>query len=346
MRRQLGRILTEAGFEVVTARNGDEGLRLAVEAAPDVVTLDVNMPEMDGLTMLSRLMVECPKPVVMVSSLTEQGALATFEALELGAVDYVHKPDGTVSHRIDEVQREIIDKVTAAARARIRRARGLHGRLQAQRASTPSLPRTETAATGGLPCIVLVGVSTGGPGTLEEILCELPADFAAPIVVAQHMPANFTGVFARRLDDSCALTVQEVRAPTVLQPGNVYVGRGDADVLLSLRAGAVTASAVPSTVGLWHPCVDRLVETAMKVMPPDQLVGVQLTGMGCDGAEQMTRLRQAGGRTIAESEETAVVFGMPQDLIRRGGAELVLPNHRIARQLADWVAAARRRQRR
>ena len=348
MRRQLSRILTEAGFEVVTARNGAEGLRLAVEAAPDVITLDVNMPEMDGLTMLSRLMVECPKPVVMVSSLTEQGALATFEALELGAVDYVHKPDGTVSHRIDDVQREIVGKVTAASGARIRRSRGLHSRLQAERSRStpPPPPRLEPIPSGELPCVVLIGVSTGGPGTLEEILCGLTADFPAPIVVAQHMPANFTGVFARRLDDACALTVQEVRVPTPLRPGNVYVGRGDADVLLSKRGSEVVAAAVPSTVGLWHPSVDRMVESAMKVVPPAQLIGVELTGMGNDGAEQMTRLRQAGGRTIAESEETAVVFGMPQELIKRGGAEIVLPSHAVARHLTDWAAAARRRQRR
>ncbi|MBF0333219.1 MAG: response regulator, partial [Alphaproteobacteria bacterium] len=251
MRRQLGRILTEAGFEVVTARNGAEGLRLAAEAAPDVITLDVNMPEMDGLTMLSRLMVETPKPVVMVSSLTEQGALATFEALELGAVDYVHKPDGTVSHRIDDVQREIVEKVRAAARARIRRAHGVHGRMQVERArGAQPAPAKIAEPIGEAACVVLIGVSTGGPGTLEEILCELPAGFPAPILVAQHMPSNFTGVFARRLNDTCALEVQEVRVPTPLRPGNVYVGRGDADLLLSRRGAEVHAAAVPSSTGL------------------------------------------------------------------------------------------------
>lgn len=346
MRRQLSRILTEAGFEVVTARNGAEGLRLAAEAAPDVVTLDINMPEMDGLTMLSRLMVENPKPVVMVSSLTEQGALSTFEALELGAVDYIHKPDGTVSHRIDDVQDEIVGKVRAAARARIRRTRGLHGRLMAERGRRAPAAATPAVAAGDLPCVVLIGVSTGGPGTLEEILFELPADFPAPIVIAQHMPANFTGVFARRLNESCPLEVQEVRVPTPLRPGNVYVGRGDADVLLTQRNGEIQVVAMPSSTGLWHPSVDRLVESAMKVVPPQHLIAVQLTGMGNDGAEQMTRLHQAGGRTIAESEETAVVFGMPQDLIKRGGADIVLPNHRIAQQLTDWAASARRRFRR
>jgi two-component system chemotaxis response regulator CheB len=191
--------------------------------------------------------------------------------------------------------------------------------------------------------IVLVGVSTGGPGTLEEVLVGLPADFAAPIVIAQHMPANFTGVFARRLNDMCALEVLEVRAPQVLQPGRVYIGKGDADIVFTTRGGEPAVAVVPAAPNLlWHPSVDRMVESALKVIGPERLIGVQLTGMGYDGAEQFAQLHRLGGQTIAESEETAVVFGMPAELIKRGGAKVVLPCDKVGRQLIDWVARARR----
>lgn len=346
MRREISRMLTAAAFEVVTARNGAEGLRLVAETNPDVVTLDVNMPEMDGITVLSHIMAESPKPVVMISSLTEKGSLATLEALELGAIDFVHKPDGTVSVRLEQVADEIVAKVKAAARARISRVRGLRSRIVAARETSRSpagRPSATAAAADTAMPVVLVGVSTGGPGTLEEVLCGLPDDFPAPIVVAQHMPANFTGVFARRLDELCALQVQEVRVPQVLQPGHVYIGKGDADMVVIQRGGQPGVAALPAAPGLlWHPSVDRMVESALKVLPPQRLIGVQLTGMGYDGAEQMTRLRCLGGRTIAESEETAVVFGMPAELIKRGGADVVLPCDRIGQQLIDWVNRARR----
>lgn len=346
MRRQISQMLTEGGFEVVTARNGVEGLRLLAEENPAVVTLDVNMPEMDGITVLSHIMTENPKPVVMLSSLTEQGSLATLEALELGAVDFVHKPDGTVSHRLEQVRDQILAKVQSASKARISRARGLRSRVAAVRQSMaqPALPPVATVESMGEDYpIVVIGVSTGGPGTLEEVLVGLPADFGAPIVIAQHMPENFTGVFARRLNDMCQLEVIEVRSPQVLQPGRVYIGKGDADLVFVSRAGKPAVAVLPAAEHLlWHPNVDRMVESACKVVSPQRLIGVQLTGMGYDGAEQMARLRQLGGQTIAESEETAVVFGMPAELIKRGGATMVLPCDRIGRQLIDWVARARR----
>lgn len=346
MRRQLGQMLASEGFEVFTARNGEEGLRMVGEIDPDVVTLDVNMPEMDGLTMLSRLMVENPKPVIMVSSLTEQGALATFEALELGALDFVHKPGGTVTHNIDIARAEIVAKVRGAANARIRKARGLRDRMRADRARVGLRPASAPPTAGNVdfPALVVVGVSTGGPGTLEEVLCTLPADFAAPIVIAQHMPANFTSVFARRLNDCCPLPVTEVAQPMAVEAGTIYIGRGDADLILSNRGGRLMASAMPANQSvLWHPSVELLVRSAMKVVPAEKLIGVMLTGMGNDGAQAMTEMRKAGARTIAESADTAVVFGMPQELIKLGGAEVTLPCHRVGQTLTEWVRRAHRR---
>jgi two-component system chemotaxis response regulator CheB len=352
MRRQIRRILEEAGFDVVIARHGIEALEMVRLENPDVITLDINMPEMDGLTFLSRLMTETPKPVVMVSSLTEEGALATLEAMELGAVDYVHKPDGTVSLNLEKARADIVAKVRAAASARLRRTRGLRERLRSDRnridekAAAVAARQRPGGSSPAEPMVVLVGVSTGGPSTVEEIITALPADFPCAMVIAQHMPSTFTSIFARRLNDVCLLPVDEVSQPLPLEAGRIYVARGDADVVFIRRGRGVMVTAAPSSPNwFWHPSVDHMVETAMKVLPPSRLLGVLLTGMGNDGARKMAELRAAGGRTIAESEETAVVFGMPQELIRLGGAELTLPSHAVAGQLVEWTMAPRRARR-
>jgi two-component system chemotaxis response regulator CheB len=189
--------------------------------------------------------------------------------------------------------------------------------------------------------IVLVGVSTGGPGTLEEILPQLPAGFPWPVVVAQHMPSTFTAVFARRLASLCAVPVSEVSRQTVLEAGNVYIARGDADLVFTKTGLGVMALPAPASAQhLWHPSVTRMVESAMNVMPPERLVGVQLTGMGDDGAKAMTNLRSRGGRTIAQDEASSIVFGMPGELVKLGGADFVLPAKSIARQLISWLTFA------
>ncbi|EGJ11703.1 response regulator receiver modulated CheB methylesterase, partial [Rubrivivax benzoatilyticus JA2 = ATCC BAA-35] len=193
------------------------------------------------------------------------------------------------------------------------------------------------AAPDGL---VIVGVSTGGPRTLEDILPTLPADFPWPVLVAQHMPENFTGTFARRMDSLCRLQVRECGATMPIERGHVYIGRGGADMVVCERLGRLAVQPRPeSPAHPWHPSVDVLVDSAMKLVPAERLVGVQLTGMGDDGARAMTRLKQQGGRTVAESEETAVVFGMPAELIAQGGASLVLPAPEIGRQLLLWARA-------
>ncbi len=340
MRRHMGRIFgAEGDFEITFARNGAEALAAVHDQQPDVVTLDVNMPEMDGLTCLSHIMAEYPRPVVMVSSLTSKGAMATLEALELGAVDFIPKPDGTVSLTIDTIERELVAKVRAAAKARLR-TRNLAQRIRRQHAElSVSRPRTAPAsAPAEVYGLVLIGVSTGGPGALDCILPLLPAGFRWPVVICQHMPANFTGVLARRLDSASAIAVVEVEAPTLLRAGTAYIARGDADLLIARRPNGLTALPAPASPShIWHPSVDRMVESALEVADPARLIGVLLTGMGNDGAAAMAALRERRGRTIAESEETAVVWGMPQDLIRRGGADVVLPVHRVAEQLEKWV---------
>jgi two-component system chemotaxis response regulator CheB len=345
MRKHLRELLTETGeFEVSTARDGLDALEQLHKIDPDVITLDINMPEMDGLTCLSRIMTERPKPVVMVSSLTEKGAEVTYEALALGAVDYIPKPDGTISLSLRNSSAQIIAKVRAAAGARVGRVRGLGDRLrsennraaQSAKKQYAANPSSANADTG----VVLVGVSTGGPRVLEEILPSLPAGFPWPVLIAQHMPRNFTGTFARRLDAICQLTVEEVVDRSPLRPGCCYVGRGDADLVLLKRGSELVAATVPcDSARIWHPSVARMVETAMACVKPDHLIGVMLTGMGDDGADAMVELRRSGGRTVAEAESTAVVFGMPGELVKRGGAEAVLPSYEIAKKLNAWLPA-------
>lgn len=189
-----------------------------------------------------------------------------------------------------------------------------------------------------MPDLVLIGSSTGGPAALAEVLIGLPRDFAAPIVIAQHIPASFTKHLAERLNQDCALPVKELSVTEALRPGTVYLGRGDADVLIARRPGGLVGTSVPSSPDYrWHPIVDRLVASALAYCSdPSRVVGVLLTGMGDDGAEQMARLHEFGGRTIAESERTAIVYGMPAELVRRGGADCVLPVDQIGAQLAAW----------
>lgn len=338
MRRHLTGLLSrERGFETATARNGVEALDMLEREPFDVVTLDINMPEMDGLTCLSRIMAHKPTPVVMVSSITQEGAEATFEALALGAVDYIRKPSGTISLTIDQIEESLIAKIKGAARAKLRRTTNLRQRLaeQRRRAQEQAPPPSRALAPFGM---VLIGVSTGGPTTLERILPQLPASLPWPVVVAQHMPGNFTGVFARRLNGLCALEVVEVESQMPVEAGRIHIARGDGDLVFTRRAGKLLAMPMPAGGNyFWHPSVERMVESALSHVPAEQLIGVLLTGMGNDGAEAMAALRKRGGHTIAQDEDTSVVFGMPAELIARKGAELVLPDEDVAEQLSIWL---------
>lgn len=348
MRRLLADIFSDAGdFEVEIARDGGEALDKLISFSPDVVTLDIHMPGMDGLACLDRIMLLRPVPVVMVSSLTAAGADETLEAMALGAVDFIPKPRGAVSLEIGAVADALVEKVRAAASARISRTVRLRDRVRAQasgtllqpgrraRASAPPLVRGATAGPlAGDDLVVLVGCSTGGPPALDSLLAALPADFPWPIVIAQHMPASFTGPLARRLDRLCALSVREVDRTTALEPGNAYIGRGDADLILSRRGREIVAMPAPSSSEyFWHPSVDRLVDSAMKYIAPEQLVGVLMTGMGADGAIAMTTLKERGGHTIAEAQSTAVVWGMPGALVSKDGASSVQPLDAISGEL-------------
>ena len=356
MRKLLQDIfLDEGDFDIRLARNGNEALELVRSFDPQVVTLDIQMPGMDGLACLGQIMIEAPRPVVMISSLTAEGAEATLEAIELGAVDFIAKPSGTVSLEIDRLRPMLVEKVGAAASARIRRTLRLAERVRHQmrgaglatRARTVRAPAIQQAKLGAgavkgrhgnLPGLVLIGTSTGGPAALDIVLPQLPLDFPWPVLVAQHLPASFTGAFARRLDRECHLDVVEVDQPMLLKPGTVYIGKGDADVMVAPRAAGLIAMSVPAKAQyLWHPSVERMVASALEHFSAPQMIGVMMTGMGNDGAEAMKRLRQSGGRTIAEAESTAIVWGMPGELVKNGGAEMVRPLEDIAATIIDMV---------
>jgi len=356
MRKLLQDIfLAEGDFDIRTARNGTEALELVRSFDPQVVTLDVQMPDMDGLTCLSQIMIEAPRPVVMVSSLTADGAEATLEAIELGAVDFVAKPGGAVSLEIDRLRPVLVEKVRAAAIARIRRTLRLTERVRHQMRGVAARPRIKTGlrtsapatnkpkprpANTLLPGLVLIGSSTGGPAALDAVLPHLPRDFPWPVLVAQHLPASFTGPFARRLNNDCQLNVVEVDRPMPLQAGTIYIGKGDADVVVAPRAAGIIAMPAPAQANyLWHPSVERMVLSALEHIDAAQMIGVMLTGMGYDGATAMKQLRDGHGRTIAESESTAIVWGMPGELVKNGGAELVRPIDDIAAAILEMVSA-------
>lgn len=351
MRRALSEILgVLPNSEVRTARNGKEALDLVNTFDPKVVTLDVNMPVMDGLTCLSHIMTESPRPVVMVSSITSEDSEPTLEALSMGAVDVVEKPGGTVSRRMDEIGDHIRRVVSGAVRAkpsaRVRRRKEPTSRVTRGESRPPksgasaraSSTRAKSLGRTRQNNLILIGVSTGGPAALEEVLPHLPAELGAPVVVAQHMPKNFTGSFARRLDGKCALQVVEAVDVVPLEPNTIYIIHGGGDAVIERRLGTLVLAPKPfDPQHTWHPSVDVLVGSALKVHPPEQTLGVLLTGMGNDGAKAMAELHRRGGWTLAESESSAVVYGMPRELVALGGAAEVCDLSGIAERIRSWA---------
>ncbi|MBN1916572.1 MAG: chemotaxis response regulator protein-glutamate methylesterase [Verrucomicrobia bacterium] len=340
MRKALSRLLSsDPAIEVIgTAPDGRFALRKIEQLRPDVVTLDVEMPGMDGITTLREIMRNQPVPVLMVSSLTQAGAAVTISALSLGAVDFVPKPSGQISLDIENARAEIIAKVKAVAKADLKNL--AKGRIRAAAqvpkpvAVTAGWPTASVRPTGPVNRAVAIGVSTGGPQTLMGIVPRLPADLRAPVMIVQHMPEGFTRTFAERLDQSSALTVKEAEDGDHVSNGCAYLAPGGSHMTVT-RERVIRISKEP--YGTLHkPSVDVMMESVIDVFG-SHAVGVLLTGMGKDGAESMAKLRRLGGRTIAESEETAVVYGMPREAVQLGGVEFVLPADRVADQLVALV---------
>lgn len=333
MRKALKEIImTDPSLEVVgTARDGQDAIEKVHDLKPDVVTMDINMPVMDGLTSMQHILSGYPEtPVLMVSSLTEEGALTTFEALELGAFDYVAKPSGTVSSDIHIVGREIIQKVKLAYSSVNKKS--IRDRMHRRSNLIPQkrLVSVKKPDTGGkeLTKVVVIGVSTGGPGTLMEVLPLLPQELKATVLIIQHMPPSFTSSFAKRLNDACYMPVKEAEAGDILQNGRGYLAPGGYQLVVRREGGIIRLPSTPKTV--FMPSVNVTMESVLETYGGENVIGVLMTGMGDDGADAMVKIRRAGGITIAEDESTAIVFGMPREAIERGGAEIVVPSYKIA----------------
>jgi len=322
--RQVLRALIEdhAGLEVVgCAPDPFVAREMIKQYRPDVLTLDVEMPRMDGLAFLEKLMRLHPLPVVMVSSLTERGSEVTFRALELGAVDFIAKPKLNIAQELAAYAEDIAHKLRAAARARIR-PRG-----------EPVIPAPALRAPlPGSERIICIGASTGGTEALKEVLLALPAD-APGVLVTQHMPPGFTRSFAERLDRLCALRVVEARGNERVLPGHVFIAPGDAHLQLK-RCGANYKTALSDAPPLnrHRPAVDLLFESAATCAGKNA-IGVILTGMGRDGARGLLAMRRAGAFTIAQDEASCVVYGMPREAVALDAACEQWPLRDIAGRL-------------
>jgi two-component system chemotaxis response regulator CheB len=293
---------------------------LALE--PDVVTLDIEMPRMDGLTFLAKLMRFYPLPVIVISSLGQASCRMAIEALRLGAVEVLAKPSGPYS--VGELRRALADKIRAAAAARLRR---LPEEPPGSASATPPVPVSGPFEAGS---VVAIGASTGGTEAIRKILTALPEDFPG-ILVVQHIPAGFSRAFADGLNQICRMEVKEARDGDLLTPGRALVAPGDHHMLLrrSVAAWRVTVKGGPR-VNYQRPSVDVLFSSVAEACGADA-IGVLLTGMGSDGAQGLLKMKQSGAFTIAQDEATSVVFGMPREAIRLGGACQVLPLGQVGR---------------
>ena len=316
MRKLIPQMLAgEQSIDVVgTAMDGSFCLRKIEELKPNVVTLDLEMPGMNGIDTLKEIMRRQPVPVIVFSSHSTEGASVTMKALGLGAFDFVTKPRDTSAHMV-ETARELIAKIKAASESRIK-PRVLAGtRPKVEKIATPAGPPTR---------LVGIGVSTGGPQALEYLLSQLPGDFPGTIAIVQHMPDGFTDMFARRLDELCPMQVKEAHSGDLLQPGRVLISPGNRHLKVKrLPLGDIAVLSDEPRVNGHRPSVDVLFRSIAEEFRGNS-VGVLMTGMGDDGAEGLGLIKKEGGMTVAQSEESCVVYGMPKAAIERGHAVRVV----------------------
>ena len=319
VRKLLSDVISgDPDMEVIgTASNGVEAIRAVSELEPDVVTMDINMPEMDGLTALEYIMRKHPLPVLMLSALAQKGTTATLKALELGAVDFITKPSHYPS-AVKEVREEVVMKVKTAAQARAYILKG-----QARSKAKGKLTLAKGASAGEK--LVVIGSSAGGPKALAEIMPRFPGDTPAAIIIVQHMPGVFTRSFAGRLNNICAMQVKEAEENEELQPGRILIAPGGKDlIVVADKRGSSRVELMDSQdrVGA-SPHIDTTMITAAEVYGAEA-VGVIMTGMGSDGASGMEKIKQNKGATVAQDEETCLVFGMPKVAIDRGCVDWVV----------------------
>lgn len=324
------------------ARDGRDAVTQAEVLKPDVISMDINMPHMDGLQATEIIMSSNPRPILIVSSESREGADVTLKALELGAIDFVAKPSGGIDLDMSSVKDELCRKLKMAAKVRVVRT-ATRSKLQNEIAS--SSPRVEPASKNGdsglqevraavnaaaksagkFPIVVLAS-STGGPATLMNFMPYFPKDFPGAVILVQHMPGNFTAQFSKQLAEISKIRVKEAEAGEIIVPGQLYVCPGSHHLRVS-PTGRISLDDGPR-IGGYRPCADLTFESTAEYAGP-MTIGVILTGMGNDGAKGVQEIRAAGGHVIAQDESTAVIFGMPQEAIKTGAVDQVLPMEAI-----------------
>ena len=334
-RRAITRMLEELpGVEVVGyATNGEEGIRRVIDLTPDLVTLDLEMPRMDGFTMLRILMASTPVPVIVISS--TRGDEKVFKALELGAVDFIAKPTSVISEELLQIQQDLQEKVQAVFKldmARVQKSRQQASREPAPPPEPPLTAHGRGAGEGNLD-IVAIGSSTGGPPALQRIFAAFKEPLPFAMVIAQHMPAGFTTTFAERLNRSTGFEVREAKDGDQVLPGRVLLAPGGRNLVL-LRAGDQTVARVllPGPKDRYVPSVDALFCSCAEIYK-SRMLAVVLTGMGNDGALGVREAKLLGAQVVAEAEESSVVFGMPREAIATGAVDRVVPLDSMVREI-------------
>ncbi len=327
MRKAISKIVEkDSQIKVVgLARNGEEAVQKVKSLRPDVLTLDIEMPVLNGLDALKIIMAEDPLPVLMISSLTKEGSSETIKALELGAVDYIPKNLSYVSLDILKLENEIRGKIKHIARKK---------RLVRSRAKQEHRQERLTATTykGGYK-IISIGASTGGPGALQDLITLLPGNLPCSVLIAQHMPAGFTRTFAERLDSLSPLTIKEAQDRDTLQKNTVYIAPGSQNMYLSKKGAKVLINTNKKDMGtLYKPSVDILISSVADIYGRTA-VGVILTGMGNDGLLGMRKLKEKKGYIIAQDEATSIIYGMPKAVVDERLADVVSPLHEIANHI-------------
>jgi two-component system chemotaxis response regulator CheB len=327
MRKLIPQIIErDSSIHVVgTAMDGEFALKKIEELRPHVITLDLEMPRMDGMETLRNIMRQSRLPVIVVSAHTTQGASATFKALALGAFDFVAKPQDALSSQMDAIATELINKIKVASKTRMPK-------------SQPEIPvgrRPKKTTIKRQPSrkVIAIGISTGGPNALQYVLSQLPADFPAAIVVVQHMPEGFTELFARRLDECCAIDVKEANSGDLLLAGRALICPGNRHMKVKrMPLGDIVVLSDEEKVSGHRPSVDVLYRSVAQEFGRDS-IGLIMTGMGEDGAEALGEIKNTGGMTIAQDEESCVVYGMPRAAIDRGNVVRVVPLDALANTL-------------
>jgi len=334
MRKLISEILSsDPSIEIVAkARNGLEALEKIPETDPDVITLDINMPIMDGVKALKQIMKEFPRPVVVISSLTQDEADITFKVLELGAVDYIPKPSGTISLDIKKISQEIIMKVKQAKTVKLDKIK----RSALRKFDSYS----KKLKFGEAKYAVAIGISTGGPKTLIDILAQLQPDSETTYLVAQHIPPHFTSSLVERLNNYTPIPFERAESEMSLMGGKGYLAPGGWHISITCEK-RIKITKRPLDA-IFYPSVDVLFKSVAEVFKKDA-IGILLTGIGSDGAKGLLKIKENGGITIAESEETAIVFGMPAAAIEIGAAQIIAPSYKIPREIERALFRLKRR---